>query len=220
MTTSRSDHHQRLTGHYHDDDDGAMETFTVRWPRWRFVRLFGRNPLLRVGDRVEALVMVFAVVVSLLAAPIAAAVGTAVYDSRRPFYAEQARERHLVTATVTDPGKKPSMNPDNPNTVTARWFAAGAEHTGVIKTRKEFKPGDSVGIWVRQDGTQVGPSAPTKTAGEEAALAAVGTWSAVAVGAAALVVGTRAVFNHVRHARWDQEIEHLVGDGDGRTALP
>ena len=60
-----------------------MVTFTVRLQRWRFVQPFGRHPLVRASDRVEALVLVLAVVVSLLAAPIAAAVGTAVYDSRR-----------------------------------------------------------------------------------------------------------------------------------------
>lgn len=218
MTTPKSDR-QWLTGHYHDDH-GAMDTFTVRWPRCRFVRLFGRNPLVRISDRVEALVLVFAVVVSLLAVPIAAAVGTAVYDSRKPFYAEQARKLHLVTATVTDPGKKPSMKLDNPNTLNARWFAAGAEHAGVIKTREELKPGDSVNIWVRQDGTQVRPPAPTKTAAEEAALAAMGTWSAVAVAAAALVVGTRAVLDRIRNKGWQQAIKNLIGDSDGHTALP
>jgi len=39
---------------------------------------FCRNPLVRVTDRLEALVIVLAIVVSLLAAPVAGAVGTAV----------------------------------------------------------------------------------------------------------------------------------------------
>ena len=60
----------------------------------------GRNPLIRISDRVEALVLVLAVVVSLLAIPIAAAVGTAVHDSRSSLYAEQAQARRMVTATV------------------------------------------------------------------------------------------------------------------------
>jgi hypothetical protein len=40
----------------------------------------------RVTDRLEALVIVLAIVVSLLAAPVAGAVGTAVYDARRQQY--------------------------------------------------------------------------------------------------------------------------------------
>ena len=80
-----------------------MDTFTVRLPRWPILlRLLGRDPLVRTTDRIEALVLVLAVAVSLLAAPIAAAVGTAVYDSRRQVYAEQADTRDTVAATVTD----------------------------------------------------------------------------------------------------------------------
>ena len=126
MTTPQPDH-QRPTGHW-PDEDAAMDTFTVRSPRWLVVRLFGRNPLIRISDRVEALVLVLTVVVSLLAAPIAAAVGTAVYDSRSRLYAEQAQTRRTVTATVIDsPARSDTI------TVRARWFAAGAEHTGAVK---------------------------------------------------------------------------------------
>ena len=79
-----------------------MNTFTVRLPRWPIVRLFSRNPLVRASDRIEAVVLVLAVVVSLLAAPIAAAIGTAVHDARRHVYIGQAQTRHTVAATVID----------------------------------------------------------------------------------------------------------------------
>ena len=69
----------------------VMDTFTVRLPRWPvLLRLLGRDSLVRATDQIEALVLVLAVAVSLLAAPIAAAVGTAVYESSRQLYAEQA----------------------------------------------------------------------------------------------------------------------------------
>ena len=58
-----------------------MDTFFVaRLPKWSLV-LFGNNPLVRISDWVEALVVVSTVLVSLLAVPIACAVGTAVHDS-------------------------------------------------------------------------------------------------------------------------------------------
>ena len=95
-------HDQRGTAHWRADE-AAMDTFTVRLPRWPILlRLLGRDPLVRTTDRIEALVLVLAVVVSLLAAPIAAAIGTAVYDTSRRTYAEQAHTRHTVAATVTD----------------------------------------------------------------------------------------------------------------------
>ena len=70
----------------HRDDD--MDTYAVRLPRWPIlVRLLGRDPLVRTTDRVEALVSVLTVVVTLLAVPIAAAIGTELYDTRRHAYA-------------------------------------------------------------------------------------------------------------------------------------
>jgi hypothetical protein len=84
-------------------DEAAMDTFTLRLPRWPILlRLLGRCPLVRTTDRIEALVFVLAVAVTLLAAPITAAVGTAVFDSSRHVYVEQAHTRYTVTATVTD----------------------------------------------------------------------------------------------------------------------
>lgn len=75
MSTQRPDH-LRPAG---DPDDGAaMESFTVpTLPRRLSSRLFGRNPLIRASDRVEALTLVLAIAISLVAIPIGAAVGTA-----------------------------------------------------------------------------------------------------------------------------------------------
>ncbi|MGH3554427.1 MAG: Rv1733c family protein [Mycobacterium sp.] len=208
MTTPRPDH-QRLTGHWLDEK-AAMDTFTLRISWGPFARLFGRNPLVRASDRVEALVVVLAVVVSLLAVPIAAAVGTAVHDSRRHLYAEQAQTRRMVTATVIDDGVARTPR-SKTMTVRVRWFAAGAEHTGAVKTRQTVKPGDSIDIWVDQDGSQVGP--PMRTAVHEAVAAALAVWLGVATAAAALIAAIRAVLNHMRHTRWQHDFDKLVGDG-------
>jgi hypothetical protein len=209
MTTPQPDY-QRLTGHW-SDEDAEMDTFTVQMPPWRFLLLFGRNPLVRAIDRVEALVLVFAVVVSLLVAPIAAAVGTAIYDSRRHIYADQAQTQRMVTATVIDDGTS-QISRSKTLTAHARWFVDGAEHTGTIKTRHVVKPGDSLDIWVDQRGNQVGP--PTKSAVAEGVAAALAIWLTVAMAATALFAGIRAVINRARHATWQRDFDNLVGDGD------
>ena len=72
----------------HATADEAFELFTMRLPQWPAFGLFRRNPLLRASDRIEALVVALAVMVSLLAVPVAAAVGTAVHDSRGDVYAQ------------------------------------------------------------------------------------------------------------------------------------
>jgi hypothetical protein len=216
MNRSHPDH-QRSTGD-RLGEDAAMDTFTVRLPRWRSMRLFGRNPLIRAGDRVEALVVVFAVVVVLLAAPIAAAVGTAVYDSRSHLYAQQAQNSHVVTAVVTDHKVTHRKALGQTVTVLARWFAAGTEHTGSVSAPPGVKTGDSIDIWVVEDGSHVGP--PPKTAYDEAVAFASLTWLGAAIAAQALIAGTRTFLNRARHARWQKDFDNLVVDGDGHTGQP
>lgn len=198
------------------DDDAGMDTCTVGLPRWRFVRLFGPNPLVRASDRVEALVLVLAVVLSLLAVPIAGAVGTAVYDSRRHPYAEQAQTQRTVTATVID-GSAALNARSKTTTVHARWLADGAEYTGTIHPRQPVKPGDSIDIRVDNDGSRVDPP-PISPAGE-AVMIAVATWFAGMVVAATLLLGTWTILNRIRHAGWQHDFDNLVS-GDGHPSKP
>ena len=48
-----------------------MQTFTLLPQRWWVVRVFGRNPLVRLSDRVGVLLVLLAFVVSIIAAPVA-----------------------------------------------------------------------------------------------------------------------------------------------------
>jgi multisubunit Na+/H+ antiporter MnhB subunit len=195
-----------------------MDTFTVRLPRWPILlRLLGRDPLVRTTDRVEALVLVLAVVVSLLSAPIAAAFGTAVHESNRHLYVEQAHSRHSVAATVTDLPASQQILRTSTITVQARWSAAGAEHTGMVKAPSTTTPGDSIEIWVDNNGAQVPAPNPTTRAAVEAVVAAVAIWVSVIAAAATLFAITRAVCDRIRFTGWQQDLDSLVGHGGGHT---
>ena len=207
-------HDQRGTAHW-GTDNAAMNTFTVRLPRWPvLLRLAGRDPLVRTTDRIEALVVVLAVVVSLLAIPIAAAVGTAVYDSRRQAYAEQADTRHTVTATVLDVPATQIVRTGT-TTVSARWTAAGAEHTGAVKAQSTTKTGDPIEIWVDNTGAQVPAPTPTSRAAVEAVTGALVIWISVAAIAATVFTATRAISDRIRFTGWQHDLDSLVGNGDG-----
>ena len=85
--------------------EDVMETFTLSLRRCWIIRAVGRNPLVRTSDRVEALILMLVFATAVVVTPFSAAIGTAVHDTHARAYAEQSRDRHPVTAVVTD---KPS----------------------------------------------------------------------------------------------------------------
>jgi hypothetical protein len=194
--------------------DEAFETFAIGLPRWPIFELFRRNPLLRATDRIEALATAVAVMVSLLAIPVAAAIGTAVHDSQRDAYAQQHRTRHLVTATITDDTAAQKISRTNTVTMAARWSAAGAEHTGAVTTQFTAEPGDHVTIWVDDNGALTDEPTPTTRAGVDAVTAALFVWAAVTAAAAIVLAATRAVCDRIRAIRWQHAFDTVV-ESDG-----
>ena len=193
-----------------------MDTFTVGLPRWPvLLRLLGRDPLVRTIDRIEALVFVLAVVAALFAAPVAASVGTAVYDSSRHIYAEQANTRHTVAATITDDEAAQPVLRTSTSIVPARWTAAGAERTGAVEAPSIAKTGDTVAIWVDNNGEKTTEPTSTSRAAVEAAMAALVLWICAAAIAATLFVVTRAGCDRIRFTRWQHDLDLLVDNGDG-----
>ena len=208
---------QRGTAHWRPEE-AVMDAYTVRLPQWSILlRLLGRDPLVRTTDRIQALAAALTIVVVLLSAPLAAAVGTEIYDSRRHMYADQAPTRHTVAATVTDvPASQQILRTDT-ITVQARWSAAGVEHTGAVKAPSTAKTGDPIEIWVDHNGAQVPAPTPTTRAAVEAVTGALVIWVGTAAVAANLFTVTRAVCDRIRFTGWQHDLHSLVGDGDGRT---
>lgn len=190
----------------------ASETFGVpaRMPRL-LTRLLGLNPLVRNTDRVEALLLLVAVAVSILALPVAAAVGTAVHESRARVYAEQAQTREKVVATITGEhdGRRNLSSPTV--TAPARWIAAGAEHTGMVAVPRAVKPGDRVDVWVDEQGSPV--SKPMFSALDEAVAAGSALWFGVVIAAAALFGLARVLLDRRRHAGWQRDFDRMVHTG-------
>ncbi len=185
-----------------------MDTYTVRLPRW--TRPHGdRNPLKPATDRIDSIVAVLAIVVALLAVPVAAGVGTAVYNSNRQVYAQQAETRKNITATVTDDAAKPDLRRGTIR-VNVRWQWAATEHIGTLRVPSSVNHGDSVAIWVDADGRLVGAPRSTTTALLDSVVVAAATWLTVAALATALVVGVRIVHLRMRDAAWQRGIDRLL----------
>lgn len=189
-----------------------METFTLDPRRWRIARIFGHNPLLRRSDRIEAAVVVLALVAALVAVPVAGVVGAVVYGARAHLYLQESYERHLVTGTVADARRA------DPGTtvVQARWPATVGERTGTLRLSTPVKPGESIDFWVDIDGNPSPPPTPAWHAVADGAATAATVSLLVGVGLTSLVAAARSRLDRARDAQWEREIRCLADDG-GRT---
>lgn len=172
----------------------------------------GRNPLVRHADRVQAWAFVLAAAITLLAIPVAGAIGTSVYDSQIRFYAEEAEHRHPVTATALE-NSTVAVGPGPEDVsffVRASWTDAGADHVDVVEWADKATIGDQADIWVDEvTGAPVDPPSPPSAAVSDAVGVAFSVWFAVmatAVGGAYLI---HEYLGHRRCIQWDRELESL-----------
>jgi hypothetical protein len=184
--------------------------------RWRTVRAFGRNPLLRISDRIEAVLMVSAVAISLLALPVAGAIGTAVYDARSRFYADEAHARQPISARVTATRRGVAVVRPYMDTVIveARWQSRGVQHTESFGVTHHVAVGDHVDIRVNDEGKRVSEP-PSSAAVVEAICVAVPLWFVVSAVVAVVVAFARRQFDRRHDSDWEREIRGLV---DRRSA--
>ena len=183
-----------------------MQTFTIglggRW--WS--RAWSRNPLVRRTDRIEAVVLSLAVLLTVVAVPTAGAIGTVVYDAHARVYAEEAKTRHQVTATATEDGTVVTQLKSISFTARATWNAAGRDHSDIVMWSDRVKAGDQQSIWVNADGAKVEPPSSSSSAAADAVGIAINVWLAVVAALAGLVYVVRRGLDHRRYAQWDGEL--------------
>jgi hypothetical protein len=192
-----------------------METFAIGLGNRWWIRALGRNPLVRRSDRIEALVLCLAAVLTVVSIPIAGAIGTFVYEDRTRLYAEEAQNRHQVTATAIEDGSVVMQQRSVSFTAPAAWSAAGRDYSQIVTWSGPVKVGDQQSIWVNSDGVKVGPSSPSRAAADAVAIA-INVWLGVAAASAGLVYAVRRGLDHRRHAQWDCEL-NASRQNDGRT---
>lgn len=186
-----------------------MESFRIDPRCWQIARLFGRNPLLRRADRIEVVVILIALVVSLCALPVAGIAGSVVYGLRHSQYEREANQRHAVVATVTATG----IDRVDPSVVEASWPVASGDRHGPIELTTGAKPGQHVRIWIDETGNPADPPTPTWQALSGAAGTVLAIALVVGAGAASLVAGSRLRLDRARDAQWDYEIRCFQDDG-------
>jgi hypothetical protein len=194
-----------------------METFTIGFGHRWWVQVVRRNPLVRGSDRIEAVVLAIAVILTIVAIPLAGAVGTFVHEERTRLYADEGQTRHQVIATATADGEIVSKLRSITFSAEAMWMDAGRSHSGVVSWPDQAKVSDRQYIWVDGEGEPAGPPSSPSRADSEAVVAALAVWLGVAVASVALVYVVRHWLNRWQFAEWDREIKASRDSDDRRN---
>ncbi|WP_433716015.1 Rv1733c family protein [Nocardia sp. CA-084685] len=130
-------------------------------------RLWRRRPwhtsaLMRVSDRFEALVWLFAIIVMLVAVPVAGAAGTAGYTAAASrIRVENATKAAVPPTITTKPERIVTVDPYGASTerfeATVRWDRNGRSETTTTEVPGKSAPGDAVQVWLDRGGDVTTP---------------------------------------------------------------
>jgi hypothetical protein len=188
--------------------------------RWWAACAFGRTPLARTADRIQARAIVVAMVLSIAVIYPAVSVGHLGYAVRSHTIAAEAAGRHAVEATalgdsIADPAQTESAS----TTFLAhvRWTAQDVMHDTTTKVDQPVKAGEQVRIWLDEQGKVT--TAPLTDV--DARIDAIGTaallWLTMAAFIGAAMTGLWSVLGRGRNREWDRSLRELVGNGGGST---
>jgi hypothetical protein len=196
-----------------------MRKFVLRRRKRWVARAFGRNPLVRWTDRVEACAILAAILLALGVCAVSVAQGAAVYRSHTQLYAAQARMRHMVTATVAATGSPPREPHTTTSVVLATWpssedGARGGEldidRAEWVTTDRAVADGDQIHLWLNDAGRQVDPPTPLTQAGVDAIGAGAGIEGCAVLGLMAGVALVRTRLDRIRRAQLEREIDRFA----------
>jgi hypothetical protein len=190
----------------------AITQFAPR-SRW-FLRALGRNPLVRLSDRLEVLAALAVVAAALLAVPIAAMVKSEVYSATTRTAGEQAQSRHAVEALALE-STALLADYDNPGYVRVQWHDGGQLRDEKVTAPAPVKAGEALKIWVDDAGKVVAPPLTVEDAETGGVGAAVTVWVAIVVCGAVVAWVIRRGLDRARDRAWERELRLLAHNDDG-----
>lgn len=195
---------------------------------WSSVRrlVFGGGPLMRGTDRVQRISRMVVLLTVLAAGVLAPALAVTTHAQLAAVASERARHRHEVRAFVLRDADA-AITPERTSTASrhastrspasddftsllvharASWTApGGSSEVGEILVRSDVRTGQTVTIWVDDDGTPT--TAPPRPADvtRDAVGAGIGTFLAISLTAWALHGALCAVLDRRRRRQWSSE---------------
>lgn len=183
----------------------------VRW----WIGALGRNSVGRRSDRIEALAVLTALALAVLAIPFAVHVEDATYRSHVHLAAEQAQTRHPVHAVVLEGSTGMPTDFDAPVSVLAQWHEGNRVRTEEIVSPGVVATGASLTVWVDTAGRVV--TAPLTTTDVRVSAISVGwtVWVMVAIAGGLAAVGLRLRLDRHRARAWERALALLAHNDDG-----
>ncbi|WP_433520210.1 Rv1733c family protein [Nocardia pseudovaccinii] len=178
-------------------------------------RLWRRRPwrtssLMRASDRVEALVWLFAIIVMLVAVPVAGAAGTAGYTAAASRIRVENATKVAVPATITTkPERIVTVDAYGSTTerfdATVRWDQNGRSGTTTTEVPDKSATGDEVRVWLDRGGNVTTP--PVRAINAASSGIGIGLTILVTVWSCAVLLGygTGGLLRAGRYAALDRE---------------
>ncbi|MEV5837613.1 hypothetical protein [Nocardia sp. NPDC052112] len=169
-----------------------MSQYPALPTRWWQRRPWRSTPLMRGSDRIEALVWLFAIIVMLIAVPVAGAAGTAGYTAAASRIQVENATKVAVPATITaKPERIVTVDAYGTTTerfeATVRWDQSGRSGTKTTEVSDNSALGDEVRVWLDGDGKATTP--PERSAVAASRGVGIGMTVLVTIWSGAMLVG-------------------------------
>ncbi|WP_410605909.1 hypothetical protein [Amycolatopsis sp. lyj-90] len=184
---------------------------------WRRIHP-GRNPLARIWDRIEAVILVGGVAVALLGVPLAAAAGSEAYAAMMERSALETAARHSTTAFLLEDAPSARVGVDgtpsaDTASVKARWtLPDGTYREELVTADLGASAGDGVTVWLDDAEAVVDPPVTPMDATSTGVGVGVGVWLIAVTLLAAGYLVARHLLDRARRAAWDREWERFGQD--------
>lgn len=174
------------------------------------------NPLIRPSDRRQARLAAAVIALALIAAPLMAAYGFSYHASLTDRAAAQQQGRYQVDAELVDEApvsqqqSAAAWQTPRQATAQAEWTARdGQRHKSKIPVAAGTSAGETVTIWVNDDGTRTGAPLTANQTTAAAVMATLGIWLIFVAALAGIYVLMRVRLDRVRYAEWEREWREL-----------
>jgi hypothetical protein len=179
------------------------------------LRALGRNPIIRVSDRLEAVAFLTVLMVSLLAIPFAARVEDQTYRSHLYIAAEQAHSRHSIEAVVLQGSLGMPTDFDTPPSVLVQWHEGARLRTEEVTSPGTVETGAPLTIWIDETGRVVAPPLTPNDIKISAISVGWTVWILIVVFTGLGALGVRLWLDRFRAHAWESALRVLAHNDDG-----